>query len=113
MTRTTLDLLGGVNYTREKYSMLPSRSFAAASVGEELNHKLGMNTVLTQKLYFFPNLNDTGEYRATFNFGTITKISKWLGWQNAFGDIYVTNPPTGSKQNDILLTTGLNISFAH
>jgi len=69
--------------------------------------------VLIQKLYFFPNLNDTGEYRATFNFGTVTKINKWLGWQNAFGDIYVTNPPAGSKQNDILLTTGLNISFAH
>lgn len=111
--RTTLDLLGGLNYTREKYTLLPSRSFAAVSIGEELSHKLGMNTLLTEKLYFFPNLNDTGEYRATFNFGTVTKISKWLGWQNAFGDIYVTNPPAGSKQNDILLTTGLNFSFTH
>ena len=111
--RTTLDLLGGMNYTREKYSALPSRSFAAVSVGEELTHKLGMNTLLTQKLYFFPDLNETGEYRATFNFGTVTNISKWLGWQNAFGDIYVTNPPAGSKQNDILLTTGLNVSFTH
>jgi putative salt-induced outer membrane protein len=111
--RTTLDLLGGLDYTREKYATLASRSFAAVSVGEELSHKLGMNTLLTQKLYFFPNLNDTSEYRATFNFGTVTKISKWLGWQNAFGDIYVTNPPAGAKQNDILLTTGLNISFAH
>jgi putative salt-induced outer membrane protein YdiY len=110
---TTLDLLGGVNYTREKYTALPSRSFAAVSVGEELTHKLGMNTLLTEKLYFFPNLNDTGEYRATFNFGTVTKISKWLGWQNAFGDIYVTDPPAGAKQNDILLTTGLNFSFSH
>jgi putative salt-induced outer membrane protein YdiY len=112
-TRTTLDLLGGANYTREKYTALPSRSFAAISVGEELTHKLGMNTLLTEKLYFFPNLNDTSEYRATFNFGTVTKISKWLGWQNAFGDIYVTNPPAGAKQNDILLTTGLNFSFTH
>jgi hypothetical protein len=43
----------------------------------------------------------------------LTKISKWLGWQNAFGDIYVTNPPAGAKQNDILLTTGLNFSFVH
>ena len=111
--RTTLDLLGGMNYTREKYSALPSRSFAAVSVGEELTHKLGMNTLLTQKLYFFPDLNETGEYRATFNFGTVTKISKWLGWQNAFGDIYVTNPPAGAKQNDIQLTTGLNVSFTH
>lgn len=111
--RTTLDLLGGINYTREKYSLLPSRSFAAVSVGEELSHKLGMNTLLIQKLYFFPDLNDAGEYRATFNFGTVTKISKWLGWQNAFGDIYVTNPPAGAKQNDIQLTTGLNFSFTH
>jgi putative salt-induced outer membrane protein YdiY len=111
--RTTLDLLGGFNYTREKYTGLDSRSFAAASAGEELTHKLGANTLLTQKLYFFPNLNQTGEYRATFSFGTVTKISKWLGWQNAFGDIYVTNPPAGAKQNDILLTTGLNFSFTH
>jgi putative salt-induced outer membrane protein YdiY len=111
--RTTLDLLGGVDYTREKYTTLPSRRFAAVSVGQELSHKLGMNTLLTEKLYFFPNLNDTGEYRATFNFGTVTKISKWLGWQNAFGDIYVTDPPAGAKQNDIRLTTGLNFSFTH
>jgi putative salt-induced outer membrane protein YdiY/small nuclear ribonucleoprotein (snRNP)-like protein len=111
--RTTLDLLAGLNYTREKYTALPSRSFAAFSVGEELTHKLGVNTLLTEKLYIFPNLNDTGEYRGVFNFGTVTKISKWLGWQNAFGDIYVTNPPAGAKQNDILLTTGLNFSFPH
>ena len=111
--RTTLDLLGGINYTREQYTFLPIRSFAAASIGEELSHKVGMNTVVTQKLYFFPNLNDTGEYRATFNLGTVTKINKWLGWQNAFGDIYVTNPPAGAKQNDIVLTTGLSFSFTH
>jgi hypothetical protein len=110
---TTLDLLGGLNYTREKYDLLPSRSFAAISVGEELTHKIGMSTVLAEKLYFFPDLNDTGEYRGTFNLGTVTKISKWLGWQNAFGDIYVTNPPAGSKQNDIQLTTGLNVAFTH
>jgi putative salt-induced outer membrane protein YdiY len=111
--RTTFDLLAGLDYTREKYTALPSRSFAALSVGEELSHKIGMNTVLKEKLYIFPNLNDTGEYRGAFNFATVTKISKWLGWQNAFSDIYVTNPPEGAKQNDILLTTGLNFSFTH
>ena len=54
--RTTLDFLGGMNYTREKYTLLPSRSFAAASVGEELSHKLGMSTVLTRKAVLFPRL---------------------------------------------------------
>jgi len=125
--RTTFDLLGGINYTRESYGAVVidatttpptiakafTRSFAAATLGEELSHKLGKSTLVTQKLYFFPDFNDTSQYRATFNFGTVTKLSKWLGWQNAFGDIYVTNPPMGKKTDDVLLTTGLNISFTH
>ena len=108
--RTTLDLLGGGNYTHEKYDTF-TRNLAGLTLGEELATKLGASTSLVQKLYFYPDLSNTGEYRATFNFGTVTKINKWLGWQNAFGDIYVTNPPPGTRQNDILLTTGLNISF--
>jgi len=117
-SRTTLDLLAGPNYTRENYTTL-TNSFAALTLGEELSHKLGASTLLTEKFYFFPNLSDTGQYRTSFNLGSVTKLSKWLGWQNAFGDIYVSNPPIqpagtpALKKNDIILTTGLNFSFAH
>jgi putative salt-induced outer membrane protein YdiY len=114
-SKTTLDFLVGPNYTRENYETL-TRSFAALSLGEELSRKLGASTLITEKLYFFPDLSDTGQYRAAFNFGSVTKLSKWLGWQNAFGDIYVTNPPPATpalKKNDIILTTGLNLSFTH
>jgi hypothetical protein len=118
--RTVLDFLGGVNYTRESYAAVaPSpaftRNFAAITLGQELSQKLGKSTELTQKLYFYPGLNDgdSGEYRAAFNLGTVTKINKRLGWQNAFGDIYVSNPPLGKKRNDLTLTTGLNFSFTH
>jgi putative salt-induced outer membrane protein YdiY len=125
---TTLDLLGGVNYTHETYHFIPgnplanppvpdtpgvTHNFAALTLGEELMHKLGKSTVLNQKLYFYPDLNDTGQYRGAFDLGTVTKISKWLGWQNQFSDIYVSNPPSGAKKNDLILTTGLNFSFAH
>lgn len=109
---TTLDLLAGVNYTREKYTAF-TRNFAAATLGDEFMHKLYGSTVLAQSFYFYPDFNNTGEYRTTFSFGTVTKISKWLGWQNAFGDIYVSDPPLGKKKNDIIFTTGLNISFIH
>ncbi len=110
--RTTLDLLGGLNYTREDYSTL-QRNLVALNVGEELTQKLGAATLLTEKLYGYPDLNEAGQYRAAFNFGTVTKLKKWLGWQNAFGAIYVTNPPAGRKTDDIQLTTGLNLSFSH
>jgi hypothetical protein len=42
-----------LNYTRESYTTL-SRNFAAVTLGEELMHKLGVSTVLNEKLYFFP-----------------------------------------------------------
>lgn len=123
--RTILDFLGGVNYTHETYSNgaavagFPgvfesyghTNRFAALTLGEELNKKLGKSTVVTQSAYFYPDLQQTGEYRFTFNIGSVTKINRWMGWQNQFADIYVSNPPTASKNNDILFTTGLNISF--
>jgi putative salt-induced outer membrane protein YdiY len=125
---TILNLLGGINYTHETYSNGPlvvgsiprvfasygkTNKFAALTLGEELTHKIGKGTVVTQNVYFYPNLQDTSQYRWTFNVGTVTKISKWLGWQNQFGDIYVTNPPLSAKKNDVIFTTGLNIAFAH
>ena len=127
--RTVLDFLAGLNYTHETYSngtlLIPAtpttpaifesygktNRFVAITLGEELDQKLGKSTVLTQTAGFFPNLQQTGEYRFTFNIGTVTKINKWLGWQNQFADIYVSNPPTGAKKNDVIFTTGLNVSF--
>ncbi|MGA7752002.1 MAG: DUF481 domain-containing protein [Candidatus Sulfotelmatobacter sp.] len=125
---TTLDFLGGVNFTHETYSngtLLQvgpppvytsygvTNRFVALTLGEELSQKLGKGTVLTQNFDFYPDLQQSGQYRGTFNLGTVTKISKWFGWQNQFGDIYVSNPPTGSKKNDLIFTTGLNVSFTH
>jgi putative salt-induced outer membrane protein len=125
---TVFDLLAGINYTHETYHFVPgdpaavppvpdtpgiTNNFAALTLGEELMHKLGKSTVLNQKLYFYPDLSDTGQYRMTFDVGTVTKINKWLGWQNQFGDIYVSNPPVTAKKNDVIFTTGLNISFTH
>ena len=107
---TTLDLLGGLNYTHESYTTL-TRNFAALTLSEELMHKFGKSTVLNEQLSLFPDLNSLGDYRGTFIFATVTKLSNHLGWQNSFNDVYVTNPPLGKKQNDLILTTGLNVSF--
>ncbi len=107
---TTLDFLSGLNYTRESYTTF-SRNFAAATLGEEFTHKIKRSSVLAQKLGFFPDLSNPGEYRSTLDVGLVTKINKWFGWQSTFSDIYVTNPPVGKKTNDLLFTTGLNFSF--
>jgi len=129
--QTTLDLLAGLNYTHETYSNGPvntpvtvpptfasfgkTNRFAALTLGEELMHKAGKTTVITEKFYIYPDLSSgySGQYRGELDLGTVTKISKWLAWQNQASDIYVSNPPAGTKDNDLIFTTGLNFSFTH
>jgi putative salt-induced outer membrane protein len=126
--KTAFDVFGGLNYTHETYSngspivgTSPviytsygvTNRFVALSMNETLNQNLGKSTVLNEAGGFFPDLQQTGQYRAIVNIGTVTKLSKVLGWQNQFNDIYVSNPPIGTKTNDVIFTTGLNLTFAH
>ena len=82
-------------------------------MGEEFKLKLEKNTFVIQNIAFFPDLTSSeGNYRVNFNFGTITKIVKWLRWQNNFSDTYVTNPPAGKNQNDLVFASGLRVAFS-
>lgn len=109
----TLKLLGGANFTRENYVEI-QRNLAAGQVGEEFTLKLGKSTALRQNSAFFPDLTQAGgNYRTNFSLSTITKMAKWLGWQNNFSDTYVTNPPAGKKQNELVFTSGVRLAFSH
>ncbi len=144
---TTLDLLAGINYTHESFSDLMetetnpapppptitvlynhSDSSAALTVGDNLTHKLGKNSVFTQSFLLYPSFSqvniafpgatpdDVRILRGAFNLGFVTKIHKWLGWQVTLADVFdnhplASNPPI--ERNDITLATGLNFSFTH
>jgi len=108
---TTLDLLGGIGYTYESYSTGVTNNLINATLGQELTHKFSANTSLVQDFYFFPNLNQSGSYRANFDFGLASKLHGALTWNLNFGDRYVSNPVAGKKSNDVLLTTGLGLTF--
>ena len=120
---TTLDILGGINYTRETYSSSTTatttgvnvnRNLPGITTGEVFMHKFGKSTVVTQDFYFYPDLSSIDQYRFSVDFASVTKINKWLAWQFSLSDRYVTDPPiVGTKTNDVILSTGLNVSFAH
>lgn len=108
---TTLDVLGGIGYTYESYSTPLVNNFINANVGEELNHKFTATTSLYERLYFFPYLNNAGNYRGTFDFGVASKFYKAFTWNLTFGDIYNSLPVPGKRNNDLVLTTGLGLTF--
>src|SRR5271165_3392906 len=108
---TTLDLLGGFGYTYENYSTGMTNNLMNATIGDEFNHKFTPNTSVFQDLYFFPYLNENGNYRGVFDFGLSSKLYRAITWNLNFGDRYNSKPVAGNKNNDILLTTGLGLAF--
>jgi len=114
---TTLDLLGGFGYTYESYSTGgpnntgKSDNLLNATIGDEFSHKFSANTSVLQDFYFFPYLNDDGGYRGVFDFGLSSKLYKVITWNLNFGDRYNSKPVAGKKNNDVLLTTGLGLTF--
>ena len=110
--RTILDIFGGGSLNKEFFNTGLKRSSGEVLVGEEYSHKLSGSSALKEKLVFYPNLTETGEFRVTFDFGLVTNLNKRLGWHLTFSDRYLSNPVPGTKQNDLLLTTGIRLTFA-
>jgi hypothetical protein len=108
----TLDLLGGVVWTHESYAPAPTNSFAAMDLGEVYTRKLGAGSLLTEQVFFYPDLNQAGQYQFAVDSAFSTKIGKILSWQTAFSDRYTSFPPAGTLNNDMVLTTGLGITLA-
>jgi putative salt-induced outer membrane protein YdiY len=108
---TTLDLLGGFGYTYENYFNGVTNNLMNATIGDEFSHKFTASTSVVQDFYFFPYLNGIGGYRGVFDFGVASKLYRAITWNLNFGDRYNSNPVEGNKNNDVLLTTGLGLSF--
>jgi putative salt-induced outer membrane protein len=114
---TTFDVFGGGDFEQEYFSADPAfptgltRKTGEIVMGEELATKLNGRTTLSEKFSLFPNITNTGDYRFQFDATAATKLKSWLGWQVTYSDRYLSDPLTGFKKNDVLLSTGLRLTF--
>jgi putative salt-induced outer membrane protein len=114
---TTFDVFGGGDFEQEYFSADPAfptgltRKTGEIVMGEELATKLNGRTTLSEKFSLFPNITNTGDYRFQFDAIAATKLKSWLGWQVTYSDRYLSDPLTGFKKNDVLLSTGLRLTF--
>jgi putative salt-induced outer membrane protein len=115
---TTLDVFGGADYEREKFSPNPplvasgvTRNSAEIIAGEELSWNVSSRTSVSERFSVFPNVTDVGQYRFQLDSTAATKLKTWLSWQITFSDRYLSDPLPGLKSNDQLLSTGLRLTF--
>ena len=108
---TSFDLFGGGSYKEDRFSSGMRVKSAQALAGDEFDYKLNDRAGLSERLTFYPNLSQTGQYYVTFDTTATTKLYRWISWQLTFSDRYLSNPVPGTKKNDLLLTTGLRVTF--
>jgi hypothetical protein len=126
---TQFDIFAGVGYNQEYFGAFleanptpPPATLTVAAVsqknaeltaGETFETKLGSRSSFSETFNYFPNITGPSGYRYTFNTVLSTAISKWLGWQFSLADNFLSNPPDGIKGNDLLISTGLRVTFGN
>jgi putative salt-induced outer membrane protein YdiY len=114
-----LDVLGGIALNHESYSVAiappstaTSRNSGEFYWGDDFTYKMNKASTFTQDFRMFNNLSDTGQYRVNFDIGMVTKVAKWLSWQVTASDRYLTDPAPGRKTNDLLISSGVRVTFS-
>jgi len=80
-------------------------------LGETFNSKLNSRTTVTEQFSIYPNISNTGNYRFQFDTTIATKLKNWLSWQVTYSDRYISDPVPGFKTNDLILSTGVRLTF--
>lgn len=115
----SFEVFGGLGYTRDRYfnrtrvagSLRSSYGHAEVLIGEQSNHRLTETTTLKQKLVAYPNLDETGEYRAEFDTSIAVAINRTMNLTAGVNYRYNSDPGGGLKKSDVLFLTGVTVKF--
>lgn len=115
---TTFDLFAGGSYDQDFFGPVAATGMSASTrksgevvLGETFNTKLDNRTTLTEQFSIYPNVSNTGTYRFQFDTTAATRLKNWLSWQVTYSDRYLSDPLAGFKKNDLLLSTGVRLTF--
>ncbi len=103
--------LGGITYVDERFQGAVRNQNAEALAGENFNWKLTHWVTLNHTLSFYPTLTDSGEYRFDTITGLTTQLTKRVSLTTSFTDHFLSNPLPGHRKNELILTTGIGMSF--
>jgi putative salt-induced outer membrane protein len=109
--RNTFDLFAGLTVNREVFATGLKRLSSEALLSEESSHRVNSLLTFKQRIALFPNLTDTGQYRATGDSSAVMSLARWLSWQVSASSRYISNPVPGSRRHDLLFTTGFRFNL--
>jgi putative salt-induced outer membrane protein len=104
------DVFSGLTYNHERFTT-ETRSSVELLLGEESSHKLTDTTSFKQRFALYPNISNGGEFRAQFDAGLTTAITKKIDIKLTLSNRYQSNPLPGIKTTDTLFLTSIGYRF--
>lgn len=111
--RMTFDVFGGATINGERFSVQNDRVSGEALVGQEMTVKLSKRAQIKHRVAFFPNLTEMGAFRLNVDASAETALNRWLGFHITVSDRYINSMTAPAENNDLLVTTGIRLTFAH
>jgi putative salt-induced outer membrane protein YdiY len=119
---TTFDVFAGGDFDQDFFGAIAAtttapatpavtRKYGEVDLGETFNAKVNSRTTITEQFSLFPDVSNTGNYRFQFDATAATKLKSWLSWQVTGSDRFLSDPLPGFKTNDLLLSTGIRLTF--
>jgi putative salt-induced outer membrane protein YdiY len=106
----TFDVSSGPAYNREQYTT-ETREAMEWLFAEESTHALTPAVSFKQRLAYYANLEDGGEYRTVFDAGLVLKVTDRWNATATLNHRHQSNPLPGVEENDLLFVTGLQYVF--
>jgi hypothetical protein len=80
--------------------------------GQDLWSQLTDRFSVTERLTFFPAMEDVHDYRISFDLSLFAQLSDRWQWNISASDRYLRIPPSGGAvSNDLFISSGLGVSF--
>lgn len=113
------DLFAGLGYTFDRY-VTPTQVAGAMRddygrlellLSAESSHRLTDTTNLRQRFTLYPNLRDSGKYRAVLDAGLTVAMTQTINLSASLAYRYDSDPGTNIKKGDAMFVTGVSVRF--
>ena len=113
------DVSAGLGYSVDRYvrpadvagAMREEYGRTELVLAEESSHRLTQTTHLRQKFTLYPNLRDSGKYRAVLDTGLTVEMTPALNLSAGLSYRYDSDPGTNLEKGDAMLVTGVSLRF--
>ncbi|MFA7504016.1 MAG: DUF481 domain-containing protein [Burkholderiaceae bacterium] len=110
------DVFSGLGYTHDRYveptdiagTNRSTWGYAELLIGQESNHQISDTSTFRQRLVIYPNLSESGEYRAQFDAGLAVAINDRMSLTATLTYRYNSDPGVDLEKGDLLFVTGIS-----